>query len=119
MIIHFANLNIFNLIKTSSNENIVAFDSFISLTNDFTIYNFYDFIESKDAIRITTVHSAKGLEFRAVIIPDLEDGRYPSWGSKTEDELNEERRLLFVALSRAKEYLFVLYSGYYIDVYNF
>lgn len=112
------NLNIFNLIKTSSNENIVAFDSFISLTNDFTIYNFYDFIESKDAIRITTVHSAKGLEFRAVIIPDLEDGRYPSWGSKTEDELNEERRLLFVALSRAKEYLFVLYSGYYIDIYN-
>lgn len=87
---------------------------------------------SPDAVSITTIHSAKGLQFPAVFIADVNVSRFPSNKSRTlqpvpfDDELKEiinprhladnahqdnERRLMYVALTRAERYLFVSSSG--------
>ena len=59
--------------------------------------------EGSDAIQLMTVHSAKGLEFHAVFITGLEEGLFPHENSITEDDgLEEERRLMYVALTRAR-----------------
>ncbi|WP_447969595.1 ATP-dependent helicase [Nitrospira sp. M1] len=65
---------------------------------------------------LSTIHSAKGLEWRCVFVMWLVDGRFPSAYSFAEDdELEEERRLLYVAITRAKQELFLTYP---INVYD-
>lgn len=65
-----------------------------------------------DAVIISTVHSAKGLEFKHVFIVGMEDGLFPLARSKnSEAELEEERRLLYVAITRACEKLTLSYCG--------
>ncbi len=62
--------------------------------------------EDRDKVTLMTVHSAKGLEFKNVFIPGLEENLFPSAQSgekNTPDALEEERRLFYVALTRAKE----------------
>ncbi|HEU0035089.1 MAG TPA: ATP-dependent helicase [Kofleriaceae bacterium] len=60
----------------------------------------------EDWLVISTIHSAKGQEWRAVFVLDVIDGRIPSdLGVGTTDELEEERRLLYVAMTRAKDHL--------------
>jgi DNA helicase II / ATP-dependent DNA helicase PcrA len=59
---------------------------------------------------LSTVHSAKGLEWKAVFIINALDGRFPSLRSVDDpDELEEEARLFYVACTRAKDYLFITY----------
>ena len=54
---------------------------------------------------LSTIHSAKGLEWRCVFVIWLVDGRFPSsYSFLTEEELEEERRLLYVAVTRAKQF---------------
>ena len=60
---------------------------------------------------ISTVHSAKGLEWNTVIIPHALDGLFPSIRAKDLEEMEEERRLFYVACSRAKEQLFITFPG--------
>ena len=65
----------------------------------------------QDAIQLMTVHSAKGLEFDCVFISGLEEGLFPSERSMTEHEgLEEERRLMYVAITRARKRLYLSYS---------
>jgi len=60
----------------------------------------------QDAIQLMTVHSAKGLEFDAVFITGLEEGLFPHENSLSSDDgLEEERRLMYVALTRAAKRL--------------
>ncbi len=62
----------------------------------------------QDAIQLMTVHSAKGLEFDTVFITGLEEGLFPHENSaKEQDGLEEERRLMYVAITRAKKQLFL------------
>ena len=62
-----------------------------------------------DALQLMTVHSAKGLEFYAVFITGLEEGLFPHENSMTEAEgVEEERRLMYVALTRARRRLYLL-----------
>ncbi|MFH1512918.1 MAG: DNA helicase PcrA [Bacillota bacterium] len=62
-------------------------------------------------ITLMTVHSAKGLEFRTVFISGLEEGVFPNARSVLEDDrLEEERRLCYVAITRAKENLYISYA---------
>jgi DNA helicase II / ATP-dependent DNA helicase PcrA len=62
-------------------------------------------------VHLLTYHRAKGLEFEAVFLPRLEERELPSKLSKTQAALAEERRLLYVGLTRAKRHLTVTWSG--------
>jgi DNA helicase-2/ATP-dependent DNA helicase PcrA len=62
-------------------------------------------------VHLLTYHRAKGLEFEAVFLPRLEERELPSKLSKTAATLAEERRLLYVGLTRAKRHLTVTWSG--------
>lgn len=62
------------------------------------------------AVTLMTVHLAKGLEFPTVFVTGLEEGLFPL-SSKDEDELEEERRLCYVAMTRAKKNLFMTYAA--------
>lgn len=62
-----------------------------------------------DALRLTTVHQAKGLEFPIVFIIGLAEGLFPNKHAMEEDNLDEERRLFYVAITRAKDELYLSY----------
>ncbi len=78
----------------------------------------------KEAVNLSTVHQAKGLEFHAVFVIWLSDGMFPSSRSlDTRDALEEERRLFYVAITRARDELYLTYphmrlSGGYGDVFQ-
>jgi DNA helicase-2/ATP-dependent DNA helicase PcrA len=66
----------------------------------------------QDALQLMTIHSAKGLEFSAVFISGLEEGLFPHDNSMLEDGgIEEERRLMYVALTRARKRLYLSYAG--------
>lgn len=62
------------------------------------------------AVTLMTVHLAKGLEFPAVFVTGLEEGLFPLNG-KDDDDMEEERRLCYVAMTRAKKYLYMTYAS--------
>ncbi|MDQ5821621.1 MAG: HRDC domain-containing protein, partial [Actinomycetota bacterium] len=62
-------------------------------------------------IHLLTYHRAKGLEFDAVFLPRLEDKELPARQAKTPAQLAEERRLLYVGLTRARKHLLVTWAG--------
>lgn len=64
-----------------------------------------------DRITLMTLHSAKGLEFKCVFIVGLENDILPLYRSKEPDEVEEERRLLYVGMTRAKERLFLTHAN--------
>jgi DNA helicase-2/ATP-dependent DNA helicase PcrA len=65
----------------------------------------------QDAVQLMTIHSAKGLEFDSVFITGLEEGLFPHENSlSTEDGLEEERRLMYVAITRARKRLYLSFS---------
>jgi DNA helicase-2/ATP-dependent DNA helicase PcrA len=67
--------------------------------------------EGDDALQLMTVHSAKGLEFNVVFISGLEDGLFPHENSMSEDKgLEEERRLMYVAVTRARQRLYLSFA---------
>jgi DNA helicase-2/ATP-dependent DNA helicase PcrA len=63
---------------------------------------------SSESVRLMTIHAAKGLEFQSVFVVGLEDGILPH--ARCRDNLEEERRLLYVAVTRARERLFLSWS---------
>ena len=65
----------------------------------------------QDAIQLMTIHSAKGLEFDSVFITGLEEGLFPHENSlQSSDGLEEERRLMYVAITRARKRLYLSFS---------
>jgi len=67
--------------------------------------------EGQDAIQLMTVHSSKGLEFDCVFITGLEEGLFPHENSMSDhDGLEEERRLMYVAITRARKRLYLSHS---------
>jgi len=77
----------------------------VALVSDIDNYD-----ENADAVVLMTIHSAKGLEFPVVFIPGFEDGIFPGMQSAMDpEELEEERRLAYVAITRAKERLYCVH----------
>jgi DNA helicase-2/ATP-dependent DNA helicase PcrA len=67
--------------------------------------------EGSDALQLMTVHSAKGLEFQAVFITGLEEGLFPhDQSANADDGVEEERRLMYVALTRARTRLYLSFA---------
>lgn len=76
----------------------------VALISDIDSYN-----EDDDSVVLMTLHSAKGLEFPVVFIPGMEEGIFPGNQSiYSEEELEEERRLAYVGITRAKEKLYLV-----------
>ena len=73
-------------------------------------------LNDEDAVLLLTAHQAKGLEFNTVFIADATDSEFPSWRSRREGRTNEEHRLFYVAMSRAKRRLFLSYPA--LDSYG-
>ncbi|MDR0972779.1 MAG: UvrD-helicase domain-containing protein [Prevotellaceae bacterium] len=67
--------------------------------------------DEREKVTLTTVHAAKGLEFRTVFVVGLEDGLFPSkQAAYNKQAIEEERRLFYVAITRAELYCFLSYS---------
>ncbi|MDH3251797.1 MAG: ATP-binding domain-containing protein, partial [Ignavibacteria bacterium] len=65
---------------------------------------------------LSTIHSAKGLEWRSVFVLYALDGRFPNHRAAiSDDAMEEERRLMYVACTRAKDHLFITYP---INIYD-
>lgn len=65
--------------------------------------------EKQESVSLMTFHGAKGLEFQAVFVIDAVEGVTPYIKSETPEELEEERRMFYVAITRAKDRLYLLW----------
>jgi DNA helicase-2/ATP-dependent DNA helicase PcrA len=75
-----------------------------------TVRGLADGDEQEEALILSTIHSAKGLEWRSVFVIWVADGRFPSiYSATSDDDLEEERRLFYVAVTRAKRHLYLTY----------
>lgn len=101
--------NVNELIKALGEfENLAEFLDHISLISD------VDNMNEADMVNIITIHSAKGLEFNTVFLPGWEEGLFPSDRSIVElgqKGLEEERRLAYVAITRAKRNLHISFAA--------
>jgi DNA helicase-2/ATP-dependent DNA helicase PcrA len=89
--------------ERSDNPTLEGFLEEVSLITDIDQWD-----NTKDAVTLMTLHAAKGLEFPVVFIAGLEEGLFPlSRSLESSSELEEERRLFYVGITRAKERLFV------------
>jgi DNA helicase-2/ATP-dependent DNA helicase PcrA len=74
--------------------------------------------DDQSGLNLSTIHAAKGLEFEAVFVVACEEQLFPHWRSlQTDDGLEEERRLMYVSLTRAQRYLFVSSANYRKGLY--
>ncbi|MDR1080958.1 MAG: UvrD-helicase domain-containing protein [Deltaproteobacteria bacterium] len=74
------------------------------------LYTSRDAEGTKDALTLMTVHAAKGLEFDSVFVCGLNEGSFPSRRCETPEDMEEERRILYVAMTRAKQRLMLTSS---------
>lgn len=97
-------------------DNIVQFLEHISLVSDNDTKTGGNGTNNQalteDAVKIMTLHSAKGLEFDVVFMPGMEEGLFPHAKSIQEQHLEEERRIAYVGITRAKKYLVMTYAKY-------
>jgi DNA helicase-2/ATP-dependent DNA helicase PcrA len=83
----------------------------------FTIKNLGGQRGDPDHLNLLTLHSAKGLEFDAVIMFGMDEGKVPRW-NPSESEIRESRRLFYVGLTRAKSEVHITYSGFTVNQYG-
>lgn len=92
--------------KESAENTLSEFLEGITLSSDID-----NLEETDDTVTLMTLHSAKGLEFPVVFLVGMEEGIFPGYKSISEPtELEEERRLCYVGITRAKEYLYLTCS---------
>lgn len=89
-----------------ADNSLSSFLESITLSSDID-----DMEDNKSLVTLMTLHSAKGLEFEVVFLVGMEEGLFPGYRSIGEPkELEEERRLFYVGITRAKEYLYLSYA---------
>ncbi|MDZ5762079.1 DNA helicase II [Candidatus Cyrtobacter comes] len=98
--------NVNEVLKSlSSHDSIIGYLEHVSLLSD------VDSLSTDEKVNIITMHSAKGLEFEVVFLPGWEEGVFPTSRAMFESkQLSEERRLAYVAVTRAKRYLQISYA---------
>ncbi len=79
--------------------------------NHVALFTNSDTAEHPDRVKLMTVHAAKGLEFPYVFLCGMSEGIFPSRKIETEAGMEEERRLAFVAMTRAEKALYITESG--------
>ncbi len=102
--------------KANIDEFVNSVDEFCKLNKGATLADFLnqvtlssdtDEMDESDYVTVATIHSVKGLEFRAVFIVGMEENIMPvSRAAYDDKELEEERRLMYVAITRARERLY-------------
>ncbi len=98
--------SILSYIQDTPDPSLAGFLEEIALYTDIEQYN-----QSDDAVVMMTMHSAKGLEFPQVFLVGFEDGLFPGMRAIGDlDEMEEERRLCYVAITRAKKQLTISYA---------
>ena len=91
--------------ENTEGATLAGFLEEVALVSDIDNYD-----KDADAVVLMTMHSAKGLEFPVVFLPGLENDLFPSMQAQADhEEMEEERRLAYVAITRAKERLFLLH----------
>ena len=101
--------------------NVFCIDEFCQKDPDATLSDFLEEVsllsdidhwnDSDNRVTLMPVHSSKGLEFPGVFVAGLDDGLFPLYNAlETKEGLEEERRLFYVALTRAQERVFLLYA---------
>jgi DNA helicase-2/ATP-dependent DNA helicase PcrA len=89
-----------NSVNSGDEDLLTAFLDHVALVTDL------DSLKTGRGVSLMTLHSAKGLEFRAVVVAGLEDGLLPHFNSQgAREDIEEERRLLYVGMTRARERL--------------
>jgi DNA helicase-2/ATP-dependent DNA helicase PcrA len=83
---------------------LVKFLAHISLVPD------NEGVDGEDVVTLMTFHGAKGLEFPVVFMTGMEEGVFPSYRVETTEEMEEERRICYVGITRAQERLFLTYA---------
>ncbi|WDZ85146.1 ATP-dependent DNA helicase UvrD2 [Micromonospora cathayae] len=68
-------------------------------------------VPTVDGVTLASLHSAKGLEWDAVFLVGLAEGTLPTGYAKTAEQVEEERRLLYVGITRAREWLWLSYAS--------
>ena len=92
--------------KESADKSLVEFLNSISLSSDTD-----NLEEADDMVTLMTLHSAKGLEYPVIFLVGMEEGIFPGYQSMDDDnELEEERRLFYVGITRAKQFLFMTFA---------
>lgn len=88
--------------KDNENISLEEYLQNVSLVADIDTYS-----EEDNAVTLATVHSAKGLEFKVVFVVGLEERYFPIIRDYSEADMEEERRLMYVAVTRAMERLYL------------
>ncbi|NPC91767.1 DNA helicase PcrA [Bacillus sp. WMMC1349] len=97
-----------NFEQQSEDKSLVAFLTDLALIADIDQLDQKEEEEGQDAVILMTLHAAKGLEFPVVFLPGLEEGVFPHSRSLMEEaEMEEERRLAYVGITRAEEELYL------------
>ena len=91
--------------KMEEEPTLSGFLENVSLVADVDAYD-----ADQDAVVLMTIHSAKGLEFPVVFLVGVEEGLFPSMRSMSDEDIEEERRLCYVAITRAKRQLYISYA---------
>ena len=92
-------------------SNAAEFETLDEFLAEAVLMSSADEESSKNSATLMTLHAAKGLEFPVVFIVGMEEGLFPSLHDGTEDELEEERRLAYVGMTRAKEKLYLTFAS--------
>ena len=75
--------------------------------------------DNPHGVKLSTIHASKGLEYRTVFVIGCEEQLFPHWRSmQSTTELEEERRLMYVAMTRAERYLYLTSANYRRGQYN-
>jgi superfamily I DNA/RNA helicase len=92
-------------------RHLPATEALTQVINELSLLTGADFFDPRaDAVALMTMHMAKGLEFKVVFVAGVEEGLIPFRPDEEDTDIEEERRLFYVAMTRAKDELFLLHA---------